>query len=271
MDVSSNDGYKELKQKAAAAKIALARLNISRELNKNPDFETRPQLKKFIIATHNPDIAESVHKDKSYWSRLFCKTSTINKGSDLGRVFNANTTKKIIEINNLHTLDVAPKCLIKQKLLFARPSKPYGYHDAWVIVAKKIDGMPWMEGSKISLLEVQHLTEFVQKTGYVDFWGANQNVIRDAKTQKLTFIDTESNSFFDPSPMTQLNVTINLIDNVGYSMEPEAFIWLQNEIERLTIENDQTIIKSMCYQTYKMNPTINFKQIKKEYDHLENE
>lgn len=99
-------------------------------------------------------------------------------GRDLTRFFNAERMWNCIKDNNFTTLAVAKTWV-------------YKVNGQWRVYAEYI---PSGEGKDLTLEETQELVEFVEQTGFQD-WAAYDNVIFDKRNGKMTFVDTEADSF----------------------------------------------------------------------------
>lgn len=231
-----------------------------------------PELQKFIATTHNPETAQEFLADKGMWRQCWNIKTTINKGPSIDRIENARRMQQVIQDEKLVSLAVASKCLLKDEQIFAKGwDSEMELQDTWIVVAKKVKGVHWMQGPAISTPEVKDLTTFVTKTGYQDFWGANCNVIREARTNKLTFIDTERASFFarHNARPTQLDIVANLQENIAGNIDSQASSWLTHHMDELQKTNDATPIIPILIQPKYNSPDYDFKRAEQEYKSLE--
>lgn len=103
------------------------------------------------------------------------------KNEEISRIINATRMQSFISKDHLHCLYVPNKYV-------------YKVNNVVKVFVEYIE--PGDSSQPLSLQEVQQLAMFVEKTGYGDFGFNHSNVIRD-KYNRLVFIDTEDNSFFD--------------------------------------------------------------------------
>ena len=166
------------------------------------------------------------------------------KAPDVFRVVNARRMASVIKYHKFCYLAVARKAIgrlpsVEQDVVLAQPVCGEAVTD-------------------VSLEEIKELAEFVKITGFTDFGGFNvkiceqhfpalrlRNLIRDLKTKKLTFIDTENISFGgeDPPvewacsgtvhPCSQLSTLLRMYDHLYAFINDESREWLEQEIEQM--------------------------------------
>ncbi len=226
-------------------------------------------LSKFISKYDCPMIKDGFNKDKKCWRNFVgIKPTTITKGAKVSRMINAIRIKQVIKDSNLNLLDVPQKCLIKENVQFEDWSRsiPWGYHDTWSVVAQAVQGDAV---KNITVPEIQQLVTFVEKTGFQDFAAHDMNMLRDKKTNKIIFIDTEDASFWNARARTRLALVANVIRYVSPAMTKDACDWLHQYYEQVTLSGDNSSIVPIYYNCGFDDADINFEKVKQEYKELE--
>ena len=203
----------------------------------SPELEQTMNLRKFIVKNHSPIVLSGFKKDQSRWNQMLIRHFSYppivyHKGNRIDRIINANRIKCVIKNNKFEHIGVPEKCLIARKELFSSPLLPWGYHPVWDVTAK---ALPNNAVKDISLSEVQELAQFVVLTGYQDFEGPEHNILRDPKTEKIVFFDTEDASFTNPWCRTKTQLIANLL-SLRSIMTSEASFWLEAHLETISKE-----------------------------------
>jgi hypothetical protein len=200
--------------------------------------------------------------------RLGITSATFAKGPQASRMINAIRAKQVINEHGLDLLDVPQKCLVKEKVQFAdcKRKLPWGYHDTWTVVAQAVEGCDLED---ITVPEIKQIVTFVENTAFQDFGGADMNMIRDKKTNKITFIDTEDASFYNAGADTKLKLITNLMQRVRSAMTKDAYDWSCKYYEQVNQSENNTPIVPIHRNSQYDNPRIDFETVKQEYKELE--
>lgn len=149
---------------------------------KNPE-EKIAELKEFVTENSPPvklynkwiSYEKAIYNDKyqdfetDFWAK-----------DDLSRILNANLLKKYIEEKKFKYVDV-PK-----KYIFFAGNK-------WKVMSQSIKNFDFKEKYTADKKQIEELLDIICKFGYWDFLG--HNIVLDAESKKLFFIDTEDNAF----------------------------------------------------------------------------
>lgn len=210
-----------------------------------------PTLQKYLRQHHSLSLQAAFLQDQINLQKYFVGfLQTRIKGSQFSRVINAARAQKIIEINSLNRLAVPRKSLIKDQ-------------NRWIVVAENIQGDPVTD---ITHEEIIQLITFVEKTGFQDFHSDDMNMLRDKKTGKIIFIDTEDQSF---KPISNKRLLIaNMIQKINTIMESKAYTvatqYLQSLQYRKYIPDTMLLPNNKNYD----NPDINLLEVRQEYKQL---
>lgn len=173
----------------------------------------------------------------------------IKNGID--RIINAQRAKKCIEVHGWRHISIADKCLVCKKRDCA-------------VIATRVDAQTV---SVFSFDEVKELVAFAEVTGYQD-WGVliqkgySANVLKDMKTEKLVFIDTEDKSFEVFFATSKYDCVELFFGSMQHLMTPEASKWVADRLKYLKDHDEEIVIlpKNNMYDP----EDVNFVKVKEE-------
>ena len=140
----------------------------------------------------------------------------IIKDDQMERVINAVRLRNFIEENHLTYVEV--------------PQKYFGkLNNLWTVLAEVVPEN--REILSLSLAEIKELEIIALNTGFIDWHSGN--ILRNPQNNKLTFIDTEEDSFIDQSdePISEKELLEEWLNNLKPHMSSEAATYLASRIE----------------------------------------
>jgi len=186
-------------------------------------------------------------------------TGFVDKGPEIDRIINAERMRICIAKHKLDKLDVARKYLAN-------------IDGRWTVLAEKVNSST----TDFTPEHFKQLAKIAEETGFRD-WGlcSCDNIMVDAQTKKLVFIDTENNSFLlgrhrfeDLSPHNKAQFFVALaIFNDWKMMNKEMADYFNERVNKLREEESQPCNTIVGNRT--LDPQgIDFEQVKKEYSQL---
>ncbi|MBP9765204.1 hypothetical protein KBD08_02615 [Candidatus Babeliales bacterium] len=182
---------------------------------------------------------------------IFIKSMKTNINR-FARIINAARMKNYLKTQPqlASSIAVADKCIVDKA-------------GVWGLIAQKITAVPLI----FNLKEVQYLAQIAQDTGFIDWGEPMVNILRDQKTGKIVFIDTEDASFeLIQGRQNQLHYLQKFyasISRYGSGVSDDTVRWLDGYIKQF--KNTSTHTPSLPFNSRYDDPGIDFEQAKIEF------
>jgi len=258
ISIVENEKEKKLKEEAAQ-RAQVYQKNLIKELEKtkennddiinfiqkySPPLEIAKEIELYFLKKQNERIDKT---DKNFIIETINKDGSIyHKRRQLERIYYMNRLKNYIDktTNNdgkkfCDVFDVPKKYAYRNDLYFP-PKEKDDIFDGFHVFAETVNGtLP----DKITQEEVVNLVQLIEATGFSDFARDGDykkaNIMRDKKTKKLIFFDTEKKSF---GGRQNDFLRSSYIESFAKVFEPlidsKSKNWLEKRIKKLKEEED---------------------------------
>ncbi len=190
-----------------------------------------------MLKAHNHTEAANPFEEPGYFKVSDTKRFVL-KSPEISRVINSVRLRKLVDEQNLTHIHI--------------PQKYFGkLGDQWFVVAQEINSAP--QTHPLTTQQINQLATFAQETGYNDWH--EENVLLNAKTGQISFIDTEDRSFETHTTMHHKKALKTLQKNIPFALSKEAHKHLQKKIDTASTSPKKSFIHTHKYWPHKnINP-----------------